>query len=74
MMSDTLSKLQQLKQEEEKAEGKAIVKPFKNFQEEAILSLALDQPDFFASISHFLKPEMFTRLEDRKTLFSFISE
>lgn len=65
MMSDTLSKLQQLKQEEEKAEGKAIVKPFKNFQEEAILSLALDQPDFFASISHFLKPEMFTRLEVR---------
>ena len=65
MMSDTLSKLQQLKQEEEKAEGKAVVKPFKNFQEEAILSLALDQPDFFASISHFLKPEMFTRLEVR---------
>jgi len=40
-------------------------KPFGGYQEEAIISLALDHPEFFVGVGHFLKPEMFGRLECR---------
>lgn len=38
-------------------------RPFGNYQEEAIVSLALDHPEFFTAVSRFLKPAMFGRLE-----------
>ncbi len=65
-MPDTLSKLESAENDannEEVSEDKPSIKPFKHFQEEAIVSLALDHPDFFAAISQFVKPEMFSRLE-----------
>jgi hypothetical protein len=37
--------------------------PFGPYQEEAIVSLALDHPEFFTSVGRFMKPEMFKRLE-----------
>lgn len=37
--------------------------PFGPYQEEAIVSLALDHPEFFTSVGRFLKPEMFKRIE-----------
>jgi hypothetical protein len=37
--------------------------PFGPYQEEAIVSLAFDHPEFFTSVGRFLKPEMFKRLE-----------
>jgi len=66
-MSATLSKL---KEADEKSQSntngeKTTVKPFKHFQEEAIISLSLDHPDFFGVVAQFLKPEMFSRLETR---------
>ena len=66
-MPDTLSKLESAENSEEDndkvSSDQPSVKPFKHFQEEAIVSLALDHSDFFAAISQFVKPEMFSRLE-----------
>lgn len=38
-------------------------RPFGSYQEEAIVSLALDHPEFFTAVGRFLKPSMFGRLE-----------
>lgn len=38
-------------------------KPFGNYQEEAIISLALDHPEFFTNVCRHLKPDMFGRFE-----------
>lgn len=54
---DTLSKLEDASQEED------VRHPFGPYQEEAIVSLALDHPEFFAATGRFLRPEMFARLE-----------
>jgi hypothetical protein len=58
-MSTTLSKLQDLSDDSDE------VKPFGPYQEEAIISLALDHPEFFTSVGRFMKPEMFSSLECR---------
>jgi len=50
----TLDKLDSLKDTDQ---------PFGPYQEEAIVSLALDHPEFFTTVGRFLKPEMFKRLE-----------
>lgn len=55
---NTLAKLTQLEDDQE-------AKPFGPYQEEAIISLALDHPEFFTTIGRFLKPEMFGRPECR---------
>lgn len=54
---DTLSKL----------EGQTTdqTTPFGAYEEEAIISLALDHPEFWTSVGRFLKPNMFGRLECR---------
>lgn len=57
MQLSTVSKLAQLKNEPTQET------PFGPYQEEAIVSLALDLPEFFISSGRFLKPEMFQRLE-----------
>ena len=61
----TLDKLEEVEDEgsedEEATESK--VKPFRKLQEEAIISLALDQPEFFAAVAGYLKPELFSRIE-----------
>ena len=36
---------------------------FGKYQEEAIISLALDFPEFFTSVGRFMTPSMFTRVE-----------
>lgn len=36
---------------------------FGKYQEEAIISLALDHPDFFTAIGRFMTPDLFTRME-----------
>jgi replicative DNA helicase len=53
----TLDKLE----EEDAADG--TIKPFKSLQEEAIISLAIDFPDFFSAVVNYLKPELFSRPE-----------
>lgn len=63
-----MSTLDRLRQADEDSDntlgsGKPTVKPFKHFQEEAIISLSLDHSDFFGSIAQFIKPSMFSRLE-----------
>jgi replicative DNA helicase len=37
--------------------------PFGAYQEEAIVSLALDHPEFFGSVGHYIQPNMFARPE-----------
>jgi len=37
--------------------------PFGEYEEEAIISLAFDVPDFFTSVGRFMNPSMFARLE-----------
>lgn len=37
--------------------------PFGPYQEEAIISLALDYPQFFTAVGRFMRPEMFSRVE-----------
>lgn len=38
-------------------------RPFGNYEEEAIISLAIDFPEFFTSVGRFMTPDMFGRLE-----------
>lgn len=65
-MDDTLTRLEQLDEDKSlDTTEENVIKPFKQFQEEAIISLALDHPEFFLSVSSYLRPEMFTRLETR---------
>ena len=40
-------------------------KPFGPYQEEAIIALTLDHPEFVSGVIRFLKPDMFKRLECR---------
>lgn len=40
-----------------------IIRPFGAYEEEAIISLALDYPEFFAAISGFIQPTLFKRAE-----------
>lgn len=54
MIMSTLDKLNALDTKDQ---------PFGAYQEEAIVALALDHPEFFTSVGRFLKPEMFKRLE-----------
>lgn len=54
---DTLSKLEDLEPNQ--------TTPFGSYEEEAIISLALDHPEFWTSVGRFLKPTMFARLECR---------
>ena len=37
--------------------------PFGNYEEEAIVSLIIDSPEFFVSTAQFLRPELFNRVE-----------
>lgn len=53
-MPDTLSKL---------TEQNGIKGPFGQYEEEAIISLALDIPEFFSSVGRFITPDMFNRPE-----------
>jgi len=39
------------------------IKPFGPYEEEAIISLALDLPQFFTGVGRFLQPAMFARIE-----------
>lgn len=55
---DTIGRLEELATQEAST-------PFGPYQEEAILSLALDHPEFFTAAARFMKPEMFSRLEVR---------
>lgn len=55
-MVDTLTKLKE-------AEEQPAQTPFGPYEEEAIISLALDHPEFFTSVGRFMKPTMFGRLE-----------
>lgn len=67
-MSATLTKLKEADEKSNNAGGgltNPSVKPFKHFQEEAIVSLSLDHPDFFGAVAQFIKPDMFSRLETR---------
>jgi hypothetical protein len=57
-MPDTLAKLTTAL-----TEGEDEPKPFGPYEEEAIISLALDHPEFFAGVGRFLRPAMFGRLE-----------
>ncbi len=54
---DTLSKLASID------EDAVTDQPFKPYEEEMIISLALDHPDFFLSAARFLKPDHFGKLE-----------
>lgn len=54
---DTLDKLEQAAEEDD------IRHPFGPYQEEAIVSLALDHPQFFTAVGRFMRPEMFSRIE-----------
>ncbi len=56
---DTLETLEALSGQDSKAQ------PFGPYQEEAIISLALDHPEFFSAAARFMKPDMFGRLEAR---------
>lgn len=56
---DTISKLEALTGQDTQTH------PFGPYQEEAIISLALDHPEFFSAAARFLKPDMFGRLEAR---------
>lgn len=53
---NTLEKLEALTETEAQ-------KPFGAYQEEAIISLALDHPEFFNAAARFIKPDHFGRLE-----------
>lgn len=61
----TLDKLEELELDEDTTEEptESKIKPFRKLQEEAIISLALDQPEFFTAVAGYLKPDLFTRLE-----------
>ena len=55
---DTLSTLEALTAQDAQ-------KPFGPYQEEALISLALDHPEFFLAAARFMKPDMFANLVTR---------
>jgi len=67
MSSDTLLHLQQINDED------SDIKPFGPYQEEAIISLALDHPEFFTAIGRFLDPSMFGCLEARLVIAEILN-
>lgn len=50
---------------EEASDETDIRHPFGPYQEEAIVSLALDHPQFFTAVGRFMRPEMFARIETK---------
>lgn len=54
---DTLDKLEEADEQED------VRHPFGPYEEEAIISLSLDHPQFFSAVCTFMKPEMFRRME-----------
>jgi len=46
---------------------------FAEYEEEAIVSLALDHPDLFMSAARFMKPDMFARLEVRMIIAEILN-
>lgn len=68
-MSDTLQYLQQLS-----ANTADEQTPFGGYEEQAIISLALDLPQFFTGVSRFLKPSMFARLECRYVIATILNQ
>lgn len=55
-MSSTISKLREADKGQQQT-------PFGPYEEEAIIALALDHPEFFTSVGRFMKPAMFSRME-----------
>jgi len=55
MITDTLSRLSETDVESNQ--------PFAPYEEESIVSLAFDHPEFFTSVGRFLQPSMFARME-----------
>jgi len=47
----------------EQAQETPLERPFGNYEEEAIVALAIDHPEFFSACGRFMTPEMFGRLE-----------
>jgi replicative DNA helicase len=57
MTVDTLDRLVEANEQED------VRHPFGPYEEEAIISLALDHPQFFSAVCSFLQPVMFRRME-----------
>ncbi len=57
-MDDTLNKIKSI----DSSVGPQVAQ-FGKYEEEAIISLAIDLPEFFTSVGRFMKPNMFQRLE-----------
>jgi replicative DNA helicase len=47
--------------------------PFGKYQEEAIISLALDHPEFFTNVGRYLKPDMFGRQECKYVIATILN-
>jgi replicative DNA helicase len=47
---------------------------FGKYQEEAIVSLALDLPEFFSSVGRFITPSMFSRVETQYIMANILNE
>jgi replicative DNA helicase len=54
---DTLDRLEEADEQED------IRHPFGPYEEEAIISLSLDHPQFFSAVCNFMQPAMFRRME-----------
>lgn len=63
----TLDILNQLESESEQSH------PFGPYQEESIIALALDHPEFITGVIRFLKPEMFNRIECRYVIAQILN-
>lgn len=48
-------------------------KPFGPYQEEAIIALSLDHPEFITGVIRFLKPDMFKRMECRYVIATILN-
>jgi replicative DNA helicase len=48
-------------------------KPFGPYQEEAIISLSLDHPEFISGVINFLKPDLFKRIECRYVMAEILN-
>jgi len=55
--TSTLDKLEEIDEQDTSSQ------PFGPYEEEAIISLSLDHPQFFSAVSGFLQPSMFRRME-----------
>jgi replicative DNA helicase len=66
-MSATLERLESLGDAETR-------KPFAPYEEEAIVSLALDNPEFFTAAARFMKPDMFGKIETKFIVANILSD